>query len=145
MGWEPDMNASFATVTAVVFAVLSASPSSAAVLGNRLWVAPAAPVVVKADFVQGHESIAGVAARTPAARAEASSMMAQRYFDADMIITLGSLALASGAFVAVGIAGGRRRAAATSVATPREGWREEVMQALETDLAQYTTGLRRAA
>jgi hypothetical protein len=139
------MNASFATVTAVVFAALSAAPSSAAVLGSRLWVAPAAPVIVKADFVQGHESVAGVAARTPAARAEASSMMAQRYFDADIIITLGALALASGGFVAAGIAGSRRRSAVASVVSPREGWREEVMQALETDLAQFTTGLRRAA
>jgi hypothetical protein len=72
--------------------------------------------------------------------------MAQRYFDADMIITLGALALASGAFVAVGIAGSRRRNAVAAVpATPREGWRDEVMQALESDLAQFTTGLRRAA
>ncbi len=71
--------------------------------------------------------------------------MAQRYFDADMFITLGALALASGAFVAVGLAGGRRRAAATPAASPREGWREEVMQALEDDLAQFTVGLRRAA
>lgn len=138
------MNASFAT-TAAVFVALSAAPSSAAVLGSRMWVAPDAPMVVKADFVQGHESIAGVAARTPAARAEASSAMAQRYFDADMIITLGALALASGAFVAVGIAGSRRRNVGAVASSPREGWREEVMQALEVDLAQFTTGLRRAA
>jgi hypothetical protein len=70
--------------------------------------------------------------------------MTERYFDADVILTLGALALASGAFVAVGLAG-RRRAAVEPVTSPREGWREEVMQALETDLAQFTVGLRRAA
>ena len=60
------MNASFATAAAVFVALSAAAPSSAAVLGSRVWVAPDAPMVVKADFVQGHETIAGVAARTPA-------------------------------------------------------------------------------
>jgi hypothetical protein len=34
---------------------------------------------------------------------------------------------------------------AGAVASSGEGWREEVMQALEVDLAQFTSGLRRAA
>jgi hypothetical protein len=129
-----------------VLIALAASPASAAI-STAIEVADLSsnPVVVKADFVQGHETIAGVSARSATARAEASSAMAQRYFDADIIITLGALALASGAFVAVGLAGGRRRAAAEPAASPREGWRAEVMQALEEDLAQFTAGLRRAA
>jgi len=70
--------------------------------------------------------------------------MSERYFDVDMFVTLGALALASGAFVAAGVAGGRRRIA-EKAGQPREGWRDEVMQALEADLAQFTYGLRHAA
>ena len=54
--------------------------------------------------------IAGVAGPRRLRRApKLSTAMAQRYFDVDMIVTLGALALASGAFVAAGIAGSRRR------------------------------------
>jgi hypothetical protein len=141
------MNASSAVASAAVLFALAASPASAAISSSRTLghVSTATPLIAKADFVQGHETIAGFAARSAAARAEASAATAQRYFDADVIITLGALALASGAFVAVGIAGGRRRRAAEPAASPREGWREEVMQALEADLAQFTVALRKAA
>ncbi len=70
--------------------------------------------------------------------------MSERYFDFDLIVTAGALALASGAFLAAGMAKGRRRSA-EAVSAPREGWREEVMQGLEADLAQFTVGLRQAA
>jgi hypothetical protein len=141
------MNTSTAFASAAVLIALVASPAHAAVSNSKALAdfSTATPVVMKADFVQGHEMIAGVSARVATARAEASSAMAQKYFDADMIITLGALALASGAFVAVGLAGGRRRVASAPVVSPREGWREEVMQALEDDLAQFAGGLRRAA
>ena len=137
------MNASSALGAVVVLFSLAAFPASAFVPQYK-DVAPGSPLVANADFVQGHEVVAGIPARQ-AARAELSKAMAQRYFDADMIVTIGALALASGAFVAAGLAGGRRRAAEKTTATPREGWREEVMQALEADLAQFTNGLRRAA
>jgi adenine/guanine phosphoribosyltransferase-like PRPP-binding protein len=102
-------------------------------------------MIVKADFVQGHEALAGVQA-VQAARVEASQQMAQQYYDVDVIVTLAALALASGAFVAAGLAGGRRRrTGGLAVATVREGWRDDVMLALEADLAQFTGGLRRAA
>lgn len=140
------MNASSAVGAAVVLFSLAVSPASAMVSNARaLAAAPAAnPMIVKADFVQGHEAVAGVQA-VQAARVEASKQMAQRYYDVDVIVTLAALALAAGGFVAAGVAGSRRRRAGLVAATPREGWREEVMQALEADLAQFTGGLRRAA
>jgi len=138
------MNASSAFGAAVLLATLAATPASALVSSAKTLSPATSPLVLKADFVQGHEVVAGVPARE-FARLEASKVMAQRYFDVDVIITLGALALASGAFVAAGIAGSRRRAAEARFAAPREGWREDVMQALEDDLAQFTGGLRRAA
>ena len=141
------MNASSAVGAAVVLFSLAISPASAMVssAASLIPAASASPMIVRADFVQGHEAVAGVPA-VQAARVEISKQMAQRYYDFDVIVTLGALALASGAFVAAGVAGGRRRRAeGLAVATPREGWREEVMQALELDLAQFTGGLRRAA
>lgn len=141
------MNASSALGAAAVVLSVAACPASAMVLNsNALNRAPVAnSMIVNADFVQGHEAIAGVPA-VQAARAEASKAMTQRYFDVDVIVTLAALALASGAFVAAGVAGSRRRRAdGLATATPREGWREEVMRALETDLAEFTVDLRRAA
>lgn len=139
------MNASSAFGAAVVLLSLAASPAHAFVAQPKSLSFEPTPLIVKADFVQGHEAVAGIPARQALARAETSKVMAQRYFDVDMIVTLGALALASGAFVAVGVAGSRRRAAEKSVVAPREGWREEVMQALEADLTQFTFGLRQAA
>jgi hypothetical protein len=141
------MNASTAFASAAVVFALAAFPAHATVSSSKglSAVSTATPVVAKADFVQGHETIAGVSARNATSRTVASALMTQRYFDVDVIVTLGALALASGAFVAVGLASGRRRLAAERVASPREGWREEVMQALEEDLAQFAVGLRRAA
>jgi len=138
------MKASSALGAAMVFAALAATPASALIPSANMLAPTDSPLIGKADFVQGHEIVAGVPARE-FARLEASKVMAQRYFDVDVIITLGALALASGAFVAAGIAGSRRRAAEARFAAPREGWREDVMQALEDDLAQFTGGLRRAA
>jgi hypothetical protein len=138
------MNASSAIGAVVVMFSLAAS-SASAFAPQFKDVATSSPLVSSADFVQGHEIVSGIPARQAAARAELSKAMAQRYFDADMIVTLGALALASGAFVAAGVAGGRRRSADKAPAAPREGWREEVMQALEADLAHFTNGLRRAA
>jgi hypothetical protein len=137
------MNATSAVGAALVLFSLAAYPASAFV--PQLKDSGASPLVSQVDFVQGHEVVAGIPARQ-AARAEMSKAMAQRYFDADMIVTIGALALASGAFVAAGVAGGRRRSQdKKAVVTPREGWREEVMAALEADLAQFTSGLRKAA
>jgi hypothetical protein len=135
------MNATSAIGAIVVLFSLAAYPASA--LTTQTLGASLNPLIAKADFVQGHEIVAGVPARQ-AARVEMSRSMSERYFDVNMIITLGALALASGAFVAAGVAGGRRRTA-EKVAQPREGWRDEVMQALETDLTQFTVGLRQAA
>ena len=134
--------ASAAVFSALTVSAAVAAPSGAKALGE---ISQAAPSIVNVDFVQGHELIAGVAARADATRAQASAVMSQRYFDADMIITLGALALASGAFVAVGIAGNRRNAVVKPVAAPKLGWRDEVMQALEADLEQYSVELRHAA
>ena len=139
------MNASSAFGAAVVLFSLAASPASAFVSQPKTLDFVASPLIAKVDFVQGHEAVAGIPARQALARVETSKAMAQRYFDVDLIVTLGALALASGAFVAVGLAGSRRRIAEKTVATPREGWREEVMQALEADLAQFIVGLRQAA
>jgi hypothetical protein len=137
------MNASSAFGAAVVLFSLAASPASALTAQPQILDLGSTPLISKVDFVQGHEVVAGVPARQ-AARAEMSKAMAERYFDFNMIVTLGALALASGAFVAAGVAGGRRRTA-EKVGQPREGWRDEVMQALETDLAKFTVSLRQAA
>jgi hypothetical protein len=117
------------------------SAISAAVVFGSLAVSSAS---ANADFVQGHETLGGFQARQALARTEMSQAAAARYFDFDVLITLGALSIASGAFVAAGIAGVRRRAAGASDVA-HEGWREEVMQALEADLSQYTMGLRQAA
>jgi len=70
--------------------------------------------------------------------------MAARYYDADVMITLAALTLASGAFAAVGVVGARRR---KDIApdTGYEAWRGEVMAALEADLTHFAQGFRRAA
>jgi hypothetical protein len=139
------MKVSFALGAVLISGLLAASSASANVADSkalgRLASAPT-PAVLKADFVQGHEAVAGFSAREHAARAEASRDAASRYFDFDVMITLGALAMASGAFVAVGIAGARRRAQAEPVA---EAWRTQVMQALEADLMQFSGDMRRAA
>lgn len=140
------MKASIAAASALLLFSLASTPADALVSNVKaLQTVAASPIVVPADFVQGHEAIAGVSARQALVRSEASKVMAQRYFDVDVIITLAALALASGAFVAAGIAGGRRRSGSNLVAAPNESWREDVMLALETDLAQFSAGLRRAA
>jgi hypothetical protein len=141
------MNVSTAIGAAAIFASLAVSSASANVSDSRTLgalIPTRAATVQNADFVQGHEMIAGLPARQALAHAEASKAAAAQYFDFDVIVTLGALAIASGAFVAAGIAGSRRRVAG-SVSSVGEGWREEVMQALEIDLAQFTSGLRRAA
>ena len=140
------MKASSALGALVVFTSLAAAPASAAISDSKALGFAANPLVLKADFVQGHEAVGGVHARAALARPEMAKVMAQRYFDFDVIVTLAALALASGAFVAAGLAGSRRRSTQVRpAAAPREGWREDVMQALETDLAQFSVGLRRAA
>ena len=137
------MYAKSALGVALVTLSLSAVPAFAFTPASKSAISTASPVVSQADFVQGHEVIAGIPARE-FARAEASKDMAQRYFDVDVIVTLGALAIASGAFVAAGLAGGRRRADSTPKAL-RDGWREEVMQAVEAELMEFSSGLRRAA
>jgi len=133
---------------AAIFASLAVTAASANVADSRTLgnlVSNRSAAIENADFVQGHESIAGLPARQALARAEGSKAAVARYFDFDVVMTLGALAIASGAFVAAGMAGTRRRMAAAAGTSPREGWREEVMQALEADLFQFTDGLRRAA
>ena len=138
------MNASSAFGVALVTLSLSAFPAFAFTSASPTGLSASSPIVAKADFVQGHEVIAGIPARQ-FARAEASKEMAQRYFDVDVIVTLGALAIASGAFLAAGMAGGRRREDSAPKSSLNEGWREEVMHAVEVDLMQFTKGLRRAA
>ncbi len=74
-----------------------------------------------------------------------TALMTERYFEFDTILTLGALALASGALAAIAIAGSRRRAAVAPEVAPHEGWRDAVMLALEADLAQFALSLPRAA
>ena len=140
------MNVSFVLGVASVAATLAASPVSANVASSKALLGaglPSSSLIAKTDFVQGHEAVAGFRAHEAAAHAIESRQAAERYFDFDVIMTLGALAMASGAFVAVGIAGSRRRLA--SSIDVREGWRPQVMQALETDLARFTISLKRAA
>jgi hypothetical protein len=137
------MYAKSAFGVALVTLSLSVIPAFAFTSASKSALSAASPILSQADFVQGHEVIAGIPARE-FARAEASKDMAQRYFDVDVIVTLGALAIASGAFVAAGLAGGRRRADSAPKAL-RDDWREVVMQAVETDLMEFSSGLRRAA
>jgi hypothetical protein len=139
------MNVSFALGAALVAATLAVSPASASVSSSKGLVVTGSPsaLIAKSDFVQGHEAVAGFRAHEAVARASESRQAAQRYFDFDVIVTLGALAMASGAFVAVGIAGSRRRS--TGFSNSNEGWRDQVMQAMELDLARFTVSLKRAA
>lgn len=130
------------SAASIVFAM--ATGAAHAFMSSRAVVPAASPVIAQADFVQGHEIIAGIPARE-FARAENSKAMAQRYFDADVIVTLGALAIASGAFVAAGLASSRRRERTAPKPALREGWREDVMHAVEADLMEFSAGLRRAA
>ncbi len=67
------MNASTAFASAAVLIALVATPAVASVSNSKALAdfSHATPVVMKADFVQGHETIAGVSARVATARAEA--------------------------------------------------------------------------
>ena len=137
------MNSTSAIGAAFVVLTMATVPAHA-FMSSRAVAPAASPVIAKADFVQGHEIIAGIPARE-FARSESSKAMAERYFDADVVVTLGALAIASGAFVAAGLAGSRRREQSGLKPALRAGWREDVMQAVETDLMQFCAGLRKAA
>jgi hypothetical protein len=135
--WELKMNATSAFSVAFLALSLAAAPAYA-FTSSKSAALTGSPEIVRADFVQGHELLSGLPARE-FARSELSREMAKRYFDADVIVTLGALAIASGAFVAAGLAGARRRRTAV------QDWRESVMKAVEADVMQFTAGLRRAA
>ena len=137
------MNSNFAIGAAFVALTIATAPAHAFTTSKSVADATS-PMIAKADFVQGHELIAGIPARE-FARSEGSKAMAQRYFDADVVVTLGALAIASGAFVAAGLAGGRRRERTALKPALRDGWRSDVMQAVEADLMQFCEGLREAA
>jgi len=141
------MNVSSAIAATVVFASLAVTSANANVSSSKALADLTAnnASISKADFVQGHESIAGLPARQALVRAEGARAASSQYFDFDVVVTLGALAIASGAFVAVGIAGSRRRSVSATAQAPNEGWRDQVMQALEADLVQFTSSLRRAA
>lgn len=138
------MNAISVFGAALVTLSLSAAPAFAFTSASKAVVAAPTAIVEKVDFVQGHEVIAGMPVRE-FARAQASKDMAQRYFDVDVILTLGALSIASGAFVAAGLAGGRRRVDNSVRPVLRANWREDVMQAVEADLMRFSDGLRRVA
>jgi hypothetical protein len=131
-------------IGAAIVALTVATAPALAFMPSRPLAAAASPIIAKADFVQGHEIIAGIPARE-FARSESSKAMAQRYFDADVIVTLGALSIASGAFFAAGLAGSRRRERTVLNPALRDGWRDDVMQAVEADLMQFSAGLRRVA
>ncbi len=137
------MNATSALGAAIVALTVATVPAHA-FMSSRAVVPVASQMVAKADFVQGHEIIAGIPARE-FARSENSKAMAQKYFDADVIVTLGALAIASGAFVAAGLAGSRRRERTAMKPSLPQGWRETVIHAVEADLQQFCAGLRHAA
>jgi hypothetical protein len=113
-------------------------------MSSKAVVPTTSPIVQKVDFVQGHEILAGIPARE-FARSEGAKAMAERYFDADVVVTLGALAIASGAFVAAGFAGSRRRVATAPKPALRPDWRDSVMQAVEVDLMQFCEGMQKAA
>ena len=137
------MNTTSAFGAAVLTLCLTTVPSYA-FMTSKSAVTAVSPMVAKADFVQGHELIAGIPARE-FARSESSKAMAERYFDADVVVTLGALAIASGAFVAAGLAGSRRRVATSPKPALRDGWRDNVMAAVEADLMQFCEGMQKAA
>ena len=135
---------SISAIGAVLIVLTMATAPAHAFMSSRVVVPAASPVIAKGDFVQGHEVMAAVPARQ-FALAEGSKAMAERYFDADVFVTLGALAIASGAFVAAGLAGGRRREQRNLKPVLRIGWPEDVMQAVEADLMQFCSGLQKAA
>jgi hypothetical protein len=137
------MNATSALGAAVVALTLATVPAHA-FMSSRAVVPAASSAIAPVDFVQGHEVLAGIPARE-FARSESTKAMAERYFDADVVVTLGALAIASGAFVAAGLAGGLRRERTAPKPALRDGWRVDVLQAVEADLMQFCEGLRHAA
>ena len=72
----------------------------------------------------------------------AAEQASVNYFDYDAVITLGVLALAGAAFAGFG-AFAARRARETQAAEP--AWRQNVMRAVQADLAAFSQSYRRAA
>ena len=137
--WEPGMNASTACRRRV-FARWRVSPPALSFSIRTSLAGFRSLQSSNADFVQGHEMIAR--------RSGAAGAGSRRSVEGDgaALFRLRHDRHAWRAGVRLrrvcrrGIAGGRRRARRRA-ASPREGWREEVMQALEADLAQFTVGL----
>jgi hypothetical protein len=79
--------------------------------------------------------------------AQTATAAAERYYDFDAIITLGSLALAGGALAAVALAVGRRekREHGDDHRELSSNWRDAVMQNLEADLTSYARSWRKVA
>jgi hypothetical protein len=106
-----------------------------------------ASTVSRIDFVFGDEMLPGRVERLDRVDTEAANAAVRAYFDFDAVVSLGTLALAGAAFVAVGVSAGRRRKAerdAPPAATTGD-WRERVLEGIERDLARFVRGLRRAA
>jgi len=138
---------------ATVFAALSVSSAfPTAALGipaeKNLYLNSGAAVGTSSvDFIPQQENMFGRPLRLDRLDVEAAHSAAESYFDFDTIITLGTLAMAGGALAAVGFAAARRRSdeRASERHEGSANWRETVLQALEADLAHYTSAFRRAA
>jgi hypothetical protein len=99
------------------------------------------------DIVPQSQAILSSAARLDVLNPRTAQVAAERYFDFDTIITLGSLALAGGALAAVAFSASRARRASDADEN-RElgaGWQAMVMRNLEADLMAYVRRGRRAA
>ena len=139
------MNVSAVLTAVALTTVVASSAANASVASSRAFggMAATSPVVSRVDFVQGHEAISSIPAQQAFVRAEASRNSSERYFDFDVLVTAGALAIASGAFLAGAIGRGRRESLVAQL--PTADWRETVMRNLDADLTQFSEGLRRAA
>ena len=129
-----------AVVVSAAFAAASVAPGAASAM-TVADLAQVSGLAAPAGFAFGDEVGPGRPVRLDRLDAEAARAAAQDYFNYDTVITLGALALAGGALAALGARATRREAAATR----EPAWRENVMRAVQADLAQFTATFRRAA
>ena len=135
--------------TAVLFTALSLS-NLGSTASNAMTVADlnfanatAFAAAPRIDLALGDQILPGHAGRWDRRDGE-TTRASQAYYDFDVIISLGALALAGAAFAAIAFAAARRRQADRDPATDTD-WRNSVVQALEQDLLHFARGPRRAA
>jgi hypothetical protein len=107
--------------------------------------AGAGPTISSVNFFSGPKVTFGSPSRLDRLDAQTVSA-AERYYDFDTIITLGTLVIAGGALTAIGFSASRRKEEERDKESETSSdWRDVVLRTLEDDLTHYARGLRHVA